>query len=176
MHGYQVIRPHSDIGKSKRKNVCDFLNADATFSTAPSDTEDTILVYKINPVTEEIYMTASFIVFQRLTALVAFVALIKVNQNKQGEGMGSAFFGDLAEYMEKETRGKLYSGSYFVVHRVKALKSHAFYEKLGFVDAPPNMQSWKLDGADLAVCDIEKFIKSEAFAKLAVCIFPPNLI
>ncbi|CDW79169.1 UNKNOWN [Stylonychia lemnae] len=139
----------SDIGKSKRKSECGlFLNADGTLSTAPSELEDTILVYKIDIRSKKLSMAVSFIVFQHLSALINFDALLKVNHDKQGEGMSLAFFCDLAEYIKNETRCKLNSGSYFVVHQVKALKSHAFYEKLRLVAAPLTMQSWKME--DLA--------------------------
>ncbi|CDW82991.1 UNKNOWN [Stylonychia lemnae] len=60
MMRYRVIRPHSDIGKSTRKNICGFLNGDATFSTASSEIEDIIFVYKIAPRTQKIHIAASF--------------------------------------------------------------------------------------------------------------------
>jgi hypothetical protein len=106
--------------------------------------------------------------------LIAFVAFLKVNHDNQREGIGSTFFKDLAEYAKKEACGKLYNASYFVVHQSIALKSHAFYKKLGFVKAPLTLDSWKMEGSDLAVCDIEKFRKSASFIKLAVSIFPLN--
>ncbi len=43
------------------------------------------------------------------------------------------------------------------------------------MEAPPTLDSWKMEGSDLAVCNLEKFYLSESFIKLAVNIFPLNL-
>jgi hypothetical protein len=48
------------------------------------------------------------------------------------------------------------------------LKSHGFGAKLGFVDAPPVLDSWRIDTSDLAVCSLEQFYASDAYKKLAI--------
>jgi hypothetical protein len=73
-----------------------------------------LVVYKIDKESKYYSVVASVLIFECAFTLIAVVANLKVNLKIVGKGLGSKFFADLAGYMERETKGKLYQGCGFV--------------------------------------------------------------
>jgi hypothetical protein len=116
--GYTVIKPYqrgNDVDADRHK-VVEFFNEDETFALRTKDLLDTFIVYKDETVMGAgLSFAATLAVFEVCDVFFVMVTTLKVRKERRRTGLGTAFFGDITEYITKTIDGTAYKAAYMVV-------------------------------------------------------------
>ena len=89
-------------------------------------------------------------IFEVGNYLIGLVANVKTHPGHLRKGLAASFFELFAAVLRRELKSG-HDDAFMVVQQDKELNPHGFYKRIGFVDAPPMFESWKIESSDLAV-------------------------